>query len=254
MTEQERYEQRVKEAFEKFLISPFIEYDPYSMDDERIIFDAKERSDIKYDGGRLQWMQSFASICTIEGARPMEYNGKYFKQLLLRPLNGKTVGINFSDFSYYTSFYNGEHESYSWEYRFDESNTRFINTLNNQLVIPEYLASQAGTNILKGYSFPTVNKYGKLRRCYRFYFLNGDVKHDANTIRRQILRAQAFALLLVVKYPVLCLPSYNFEHIESYMYDITKEIGSKFAQRIRAKLSDVVRDLNERGLTYENNI
>lgn len=62
MTEQERYTERVREAFEKFLISSFIEYDPYSVDDERIISDAKNRSDIKYDGGRLQWMQSFASI------------------------------------------------------------------------------------------------------------------------------------------------------------------------------------------------
>ncbi|WP_305156673.1 hypothetical protein [uncultured Muribaculum sp.] len=109
MTDQERYKHRVKESFKKFLISPFIEYDPYPVNDERIIFDAKERSDVKYDGGRLQWMQSFASIFTIEGARPMEYNGKHFKQLLIKPLNGKTAGINFSDFYYHTSFYNGEY-------------------------------------------------------------------------------------------------------------------------------------------------
>lgn len=254
MNEQERYAERVREAFEKFLTSSFIEYEPYSVDDERIMSDAQKRSDITYDGGRLQWMQSFASIFTIEGARPMEYNGNQFKQLLIKPLTGKTVGINFSDFNYYTSFYNGEHESYSWEYTFDESNARFINTLNNQLVIPEYLASQVNDIILKGYSFPTVNKYGKIRECCRFYSLSRDVERDANTIRRQILRAQAFALLLAAKYPVLCLPSYNFEHIESYMYDITKKIGSQFAQRIRTRLSEVVRALNEHGLTYENNI
>ncbi len=150
MTEQERYEQRVKEAFEKFLISPFIEYDPYSVDDERIIFDAKERSDIKYDGGRLQWMQSFASIYTIEGARPMEYNGTRFKQLLLRPLNGKTIGINFSDFRYYASFYDGEHDTYHWAYKFDETNARFINYLNDQIVNPDDIASKTGSQILLG--------------------------------------------------------------------------------------------------------
>lgn len=254
MTDQGRYEQRVREAFEKFLVSPFIEYAPYSMDDERVIFDARERSDVNYNGGRLQWMQSFASIYTIEGARPMEYNGKHFKQLLLKPLNGKTVGINFSDFNYYNSFYNGEHDTYRWDYKFDESNARYVNTVNNQPVIPESLAAQAGSYILNGYSFPTVNKYGKLRTCYRFYSLSGDMERDANTIRRQILRAQAFALLLAVKYPVLCLPSYNFEHLESYMYDITKEVGSQFAQRIKAKLSEVVQSLNEHGLTFENNI
>lgn len=249
-----RYEQRVKESFEKFLISPFIEYDPYSMDDERIISDAKERSDVKYDGGRLQWMQSFASIYTIEGARPMEYNGTHFKQLLLKPLNGKIVGINFSDFNYYNSFYDGEHDSYRWEYKFDESNAQFINTVNNQPVIPESLAAQAGSNILKGYSFPTVNKFGKLRTCYRFYSLCGDAKRGANTIRRQILRAQAFALFLAAKYPVLCLPSYNFEQIEPFMYDITKKIGSQYSQRLRVRLSEVERALNEHGLTYEHNI
>lgn len=254
MTDQERYEQRVKEAFEKFLVSSFIEYDPYSMDDERITSDARERSDINYNGGRLQWMQSFASIYTIEGARPMEYNGTHFKQLLLKPLNGKTVGINFSDFNYYNSFYNGEHDSCRWDYKYDESNARYVDTVNNQPVLPESLAAQAGSNILDGYSFPTVNKYGKLRTCHRFYSLCGDVAQDANTIRRQILRSQAFALLLAAKYPVLCLPSYNFEHIESYMYDITKEVGSQFVQRIRAKLSEVERTLNKHGLTYEHNI
>lgn len=254
MTDQERYEQRVKEAFEKFLTSSFIEYTPYSMDDERIISDAKERSNVTYDGGRLQWMQSFASIYTIEGARPMEYNGKHFKQLLLEPLKGKTLAINFSDFNYYNSFYNGEHDKYRWDYKFDESNARYVNTVNNQPVIPESLAAQAGSNILNGYSFPTVNKFGKLRTCHRFYSLSGDMERDTNTIRRQILRAQAFALLIAAKYPVLCLPSHNFEHLESYMYDITKEVGSQFAQRIRAKLSEVVQSLNEHGLTYENNI
>lgn len=254
MTDQERYEQRVREAFEKFLISSFIEYTPFSMDDERIISDAKERSNVNYNGGRLQWMQGFASIYTIEGARPMEYNGKHFKQLLLEPLKGKSLAINFSDFNYYNSFYNGEHDTYRWDYKFDESNARYVNTVNNQPVTPESLAAQAGSSILNGYSFPTVNKFGKLRTCHRFYSLSGDIKRDANTIRRQILRAQAFALFLAAKYPVLCLPSYNFEHLEPYMYDITKKTGSQFAQRITAKLSEVVYTLNAHGLTYENNI
>ena len=73
-------------------------------------------------------------------------------------------------------------------------------------------------------------------------------------MRKQILRAQAFALLLAAKYPVLCLPTYNFEHIESYMYDITKEIGGQYTQRLRIKLSEVERALNGHGLTYEHNI
>lgn len=224
------------------------------MNDDRIISDAEDRSDINYNGGRLQWMQSFASIYTIEGARPMEYNGKHFKQLLIKPLNSKTIGINYSDFQYHTSFYNGEHESYRWEYDFDEVNATFINAVNNQSVIPESIASQVGSKILKGYSFSIVNKYRKLRTCYRFYSLCGDVEQDANTIRRQVIRAQAFALLLAAKYPVLCLPSYNFEHIYPYMYDITKEIGSQYTQRLRIKLSEVERALNGHGLTYEHNI
>jgi hypothetical protein len=251
MTDQERYEYRVNNAFEKFLISPFIEYDPYSIDDDRIIYDAKERSDIKYNGGRLQWMQSFASIYTIEGARPLEYNGKHFERLMLKPLKGEIVGINFSDFKYRNSFYDGEH---SICFKFDESNARYINTVDDQRAIPESLAEQAGCNILQGYSFHTVNKYGSLRHCYRLYSLCGDAKQDANTIRRQILRAQAFALLIAAKYPVLCLPSNNYELLETYMYDITKKVGSQFTERIRAKLSEVVQTLKKHGLTYEDNI
>ena len=51
MTEQERYIERVRNAFENFLVSKFIEYKPYSISDDRIISDARERSAIKYDGG-----------------------------------------------------------------------------------------------------------------------------------------------------------------------------------------------------------
>lgn len=254
MTEKERYTERVRDIFENFIVSKFIEYKPYSISDEYIISDAIERSVIKYDGGRLQWMQSFASIFTIEGAKEMEYNGKNFTVLELKAANDKLLQVKFTDFRYYTSFYNGEHDSYRWEYKFDESNARFIDTVNNQPFIPELLASQVGAKILKGYDFPTINKYGKLRECYRFYSLCGDTEQDADTIRRQILRAQAFALLLAAKYPVLCLPSYNFEHIEPYMYEITKEIGSLFSQQLRVKLSEVERALNEHGLTYEHNI
>lgn len=43
MSNEERYRERVKDAFENFLVSPFIEYKPYSMSDEAIIADAKER-------------------------------------------------------------------------------------------------------------------------------------------------------------------------------------------------------------------
>lgn len=254
MTEQERYIERVRNAFENFLVSKFIEYKPYSISDDRIIADARERSAIKYDGGRLVWMQSFASIFTIKGAKDMEYNGKDYTVLELKSANEKLLQVNYSDFRYYTSFYNGEHDSYWWEYKFDESNARFIDTVDNQHVNPESLAAQTSSNILKGYSFPTVNKFGKLRTCYRFYSLCGDVERDANTIRRQILRAQAFALLLAAKYPILCLPSYNFERIESYMYEITKETGSQFSKRLRVKLSEVEHALNEHGLTYEHNI
>lgn len=254
MTEQERYSERVRNAFESFLVSKFIKYKPYSISDYRIIADANERSIVNYNGGRLQWMQSFASIFTIEGARPMEYNGTHFKQLLLKPIKGNTICINFSDFKYYNSFDNGEHDSYCWGCKFDESNARFINTVNNQPVIPESLAAQAGSNILKGYSFPTVNKFGKPRTCYRFYSLCGDAERDANTIRRQVLRAQAFALFLAAKYPILCFPSNNFEHLELYMYDITKEVGDQYTTQIRAKLLEIEQALREHGLTYENSI
>lgn len=88
MSNEERYRERVKEAFENFLVSRFIEYKPYFMSDEVIVTDAKDRSNINFDGGRLQWMQSFASIYTIEGAAYMEYNGINFKQLLLKSSKG----------------------------------------------------------------------------------------------------------------------------------------------------------------------
>ena len=74
MTENERYPERVRDAFENFLVSKFIEYKPFSITDDRIIADAKDRSIINYDGGLLQWMQSFVSIMTVEGSADMEYN------------------------------------------------------------------------------------------------------------------------------------------------------------------------------------
>lgn len=253
MSEQDRYRERVRNAFEKFLSSSFIEYKPYSMDDDRIISDAEERSDINYNGGLLQWMQSFASIYTIEGAKELEWAGREFTSLFLKPHTGNAIRVNYTDFRYNNSFYTGDYDTYHWDYKYDESNARFVNLLDDKIIDPAALASHVGQQILVGYSFPTVNTFKKLRTCYRFYSLNDDGGNNANIIRKQILRAQAFALLLAAKYPVLCLPSYNFEHIESYMYDITKEIGSQYIQRLRIKLSEVERALNGHGLTYEHN-
>ena len=55
MSNEERYRERVKDAFENFLVSRFIEYKPYFMSDEVIVTDAKDRSNINFDGGRLRW-------------------------------------------------------------------------------------------------------------------------------------------------------------------------------------------------------
>lgn len=254
MSNEERYRERVKDAFENFLVSPFIEYNPYSMSDEAIVADAKERSNINFDGGRLQWMQSFASICTIEGVADMEYNGNNFKQLILKSSNGQQIRINFPDFHYYNSFYTGNDDSSTYGYDYDDTNARYINIRDGKLISPETLAHKIGSQILLGHDFNTVNRYRKLRTCRRMYSLTDDLKTDAEIIRKQILRAQAIALLIAAKYPVLCLPSYNRENIYPYMYDITKEVGSQYTSRIRAKLYEVEQTLREHGLTYEHTI
>lgn len=254
MTDEERYRERVKDAFEKFLVSPFIEYKPYSVSDETIIADAKHRADINFDGGRLQWMQSFASIYTIEGAMDMEYNGKDFKRLILKSSDGQQLQINFSDFHYHNSFYTGKEDSSKFGFGYDSNNARFINLLDGKLVSPDSIANNIGAQILMGYDFNTVNRYDKMRTCRRLYSLTGNVESDAVIIRKQILRAQAIALLIAAKYPILCLPSYNGERLYPYMYNITKEVGSQYSSLLRVKLSEVEQALREHGLTYEHSI
>lgn len=224
------------------------------MNDEVIVTDAKERSNINFDGGRLQWMQSFASIYTIEGAVDMEYNGNNFKQLILKSSKGQQIRINFSDFHYHNSFYTGKDDFSKFGYDYDDTNARYVNILDGKLVSPETLAQNVGSPILLGYDFNTVNRYGKLRTCRRLYSLTDNLKTEADIIRKQILRAQAIALLIAAKYPVLCLPSYNRELLYPYMYDITKEIGSQYTSKIRAKLYEVEQTLREHGLTYEHTI
>lgn len=254
MTDQEHYRQRVIETFDNFLVSPFIEYKPYSKTDEEIIQDAKHRSSINYDGGRLCWAQSFASIVTIEGIRDMEYNGKDFKQLLLKSENGNIRSINFSDFHYYNSLYKGKDDLSRFGFEYDASNAKYVNLIDTQTVNPEILANKVGCKILIGYSFNTVNSFEKMRTCFRFYSLKADEASDAKIIREQILRAQAFILLLAIKYPALCLPSYNRENIYPYMYEITQEIGIQYASQLKDKLHEVEKSLHEHGLNYENSI
>lgn len=252
MTKQERYIERVRNAYENFLVSKFIEYKPFSMSDDRVIADAKERSIINYDGGLMQWMQSFVSIYTVEGAVDMEYNGNNFKRLILKSSNGTQLGINFSDFQCYNSFYKGKEDSSNFGYDYDDTNARYVNLLDGKLIDPDKLASNIGSQILMGYRFNTVNRYGSMRICYRLYSLSGNEKLDADIIRRQILRAQALSLLIAAKYPVLCMPTNNGE--SPYMYDITKEEGIQFASKIRAKLSEIEQSLRAHGLTYEYSI
>lgn len=254
MTEQERYVERVKKAFEDFLTSDFIDYNPYSVDDETIISDAIERSNINYDGGRLKWMQSFASIYTIEGGKELEYNGTNFMSLFLKASGGKTLRMNYSDFRYKTSFYNGEYDFSHFGNKFDECNAHYTNLVDDRMALPESLSNHVGQRILIGYDFYTINYRGSYRTCYRLYSLPDDNLQAATIIRKQILRAQAFALLLAAKYPALCLPSYNGERIEPYMYEITKAVGAEYTSKLRVKLSQVEQALREHGLTYEHNI
>lgn len=254
MTENERYTQRVRDAFEKFLVSKFIEYKPYSISDDRIIADAKDRSIVNYDGGFLQLVQSFASILTIEGFADMEYNGNKFKQLILKSSDGKLVRMNYSDFQYYTSFYKGKENLSHFGYDYDDTNARYVNLLDGKLIDPDKLATNTDSQILMGYRFNTVNKRGSLRTCYRLYSLSGNEKLDADIIRDQILRAQALSLLIAAKYPILCMPTNNGERICPYMYDITKEEGAKYVSCIRTKLHEIEQSLREQGLSYEYSI
>lgn len=85
MTENERYTERVRDAFENFLVSKFIEYKPFSITDDRIIADAKDRSIMNYDGGLLQWMQSFVSI--------MATNTYYESQPACVSVSSNNIGI-----------------------------------------------------------------------------------------------------------------------------------------------------------------
>ena len=253
MKDQERFRERVVDAFDKFLSSKFIEYKPYMLSDDEIIADAKGRSTIYYDGGLLRWAQNFASIVTVEGSQDMEYNGKDFKQLLLKSEDGNIRRLNFSDFHYYNSLYVGK-DSNKFGFGFDASKAKYVNLLDTQRVNPESLASNVGRQLLIGYSFNTVNNWDSMRTCYRLYSLNCNQESDASNIRKQILRAQAFILLLALKYPVVCLPSYNGENIYPYMYEITKEVGAIHAPQLRAKLHEVEQSLLEHGLTYENSL
>lgn len=254
MTENERYTERVRDAFENFLVSKFIEYKPFSITDDRIIADAKDRSVVNYNGGFLQLVQSFASILTIKGLADMEYNGNKFKQLILRSSDSKLIKINYSDFQYYNSFYKGKEDSSHFGYDYDDTNARYVNLFDGKLIDPDKLASNIDRQILMGYRFNTVNRYGSMRTCYRLYSLSGNEKPDADVIRRQILRAQALSLLIAAKYPVLCMPTNNGESISPSMYDITKEEGAQFASKIRAKLSEIERLLSKHSLTYEYSI
>lgn len=254
MTENERYTERVRDAFEKFLISNFVEYKPYSIGDDRIIADAKDRSIVNYNGGFLQLVQSFASILTIEGFANMEYNGTKFKQLILKSSDEKMVRMNYSDFLYYNSFYKGKGNLSHFGYDYDDSNARYVNLLDGKLIDPDKLAANTDSQILMGYRFNTVNKRGSLRTCYRLYSLSGNEKLDADIIRAQILRAQALSLLIAAKYTILCMPTNNGERICPYMYDITKDEGSKYVSRIRTKLHEIEQSLREHGLSYEYSI
>lgn len=254
MTEKEVYAKRVKKAFENFIVSKFIEYKPFLISDDRIIADAKGRSRLNYNGGRLQWIQSFASIWTIEGFSDMEYNGNKFKQLILKSIDNKLRRINFSDFQYYASFYKGKEDPSQFGFDCDDSNARYINLLDDKPISPELLACNVDDLILMGYDFNTVNRYKSLRTCYRLYSLSGNDELNAEKIRGQILRAQAFSLLLAAKYPVLCIPSYNGERLYPYMYEITKEIGAQYSNQIRAKLQEIEKELREHKLTYEYSI
>lgn len=162
MTKSKQYTNRIRDAFENFLVSKFIEYKPFSITDDRIIADAKDRSNVNYDGGFLQLVQSLASILKIKGLADVEYNGNKFKQLILMSSNGKLMRMNYSDFQYYNSFYKGKEDPYHFGYDYDDTNARYVNLLDGKLIDPDELASNSNSQVLMGYRFNTVNRYGSL--------------------------------------------------------------------------------------------
>lgn len=249
MISNEAYAERIKTTFDEFINEGFINYSPWEKSDEEVINDAHQRSTIFKSGELMNDCQSFASIYTFEECKELEYNGCYFDVLYLKPFEGNHIMLFNSDFHYFRSLDKSRCKGLGFGY--NPHAAIYINTINDEIKSPQILSK--GQQILVGYEFGTVNKFDKRRICYRLYTLTGNKSNDAEIIRRQILRAKAFTLLMLVKYPFKGAV-FTASGICSTYYDIAEEELGRKEVIIHAKLSEIETELQKRGITYESDI
>lgn len=249
--EKKDYAERINKAFEEFINHGFINYSPWEKSDDEIIEDAGKRSIKLPQNGLLADAQNFASIYTVGEPKTGENNGNEFEYFNIYALDGQSIRLNFSDFMYFRSLEKSRCKGFT---TFDPKTAHYITTVNDSRVEIHFTDEQEEQKILAGYWFNTIKRYHTVRPCYRLYMFTDEKSKDAEIIRCQILRAQAFSLLLLAKYPYMGVVSYNWESLGSEHYDIAEEVIGKKVTVIRTKLSKIEAELRRKGLTYESHI
>jgi len=243
------YAERINKAFDEFINHGFINYSPWRKSDDEVITDAEGRS-VKNPSncGFMQDSQNFASIYTIGESKTLDYNGNQFNCFFLRPMEGKPIRLNFSDFKYGRSLDMFRGECFP---SYNSRNANYANTVNDKIVEPYYdTMGQKGQQILVGYWFDTINAFDSRRPCYRLYTLTGNLRKDAEITRKQILRAQAYTLSTLARFPFKGV-DYNNGCVGAEHYNIAEEQISQKMVQIRTKLYEIENELHKRGLSYE---
>lgn len=231
-----QYENRVDDMIINLLNSEKIKLNMFEQDDatlSRLIDNSNTNPFIE----SFECIANFGTYVTIGKVFGNEYMGKRFETVQFLD-NKKNVAfdINFSQFTY---------DMYPIILTEGVCSYKCVNeptscTIDNRYIVPDVLKSMEGERLFYMYSFPCVNNFNKLKKCYRFVN-NKDLTTER--IREYLMQIQLFVLKYFIINPKeFTLSAPLFHNNVRLGASIGNEIYSHFETLFNKKYKDLFRE------------
>ncbi len=255
MPHEDIYREKCRETLNLFLDTGFMTIKPFDQDDEQIIQGIEQRSTDGFANisDFTAGSQYFCRLLCYEKTKDLVYeNGKIsqdYTVFLVRPLKGSnSFSIKRTQLLYGNDVFDG---TIKGRFNGPETFGKYIGTVDGN----DYIDFQLPNKILESYCFNTVSRFNKTEICRRLLNVDGMSNQDlCKLVRKEILKAQAFALFHIINCPLITIKSYwsNQDIIGSinqkvWMDEFEKSCKAAFEERLR----DVEAKLNELGIDYE---
>lgn len=233
------YRNEIRKHFNSILNGRLLSFDLKQANDEDVFkFPIDFNGNLSYDDNCCAWLE-------IGEIGQSEYNGTNYSFIELKEANGNSVSINLSQFKYGMSPLNDGFPSY------DEDKAIHVSTVDGNQINPEiFFSAHKGGKLLYLYSYPVVNKFNSVKRCYLFAFK----QTDPSFIRYYIHTYQLLTIKNILNNPTSDIPGTTIKiefgenatpmcHpnvLHPVVYDFANEIfNAEFKDKFEKRLNEI---------------